>query len=64
MTENIDDLRAAGENCPFFSTDAANILALTDHLSREYGGAAGFLAQCGVGKDVLDALYGRLVKKA
>ena len=64
MRQNIDDFRQAGEKSPFFSTDAANILSLMEHLGREYGGSRAFLHQCGVGQDTLDALYHRLVKRA
>ena len=64
MRENIDDFREAGEKSPFFSTDAANILALLEHLRREYGGVNGFLRQCGVGEDTMEMLCRRLVKKA
>lgn len=64
MRENIDDFRQAGEKSPFFSTDAANILALMEHLRREYGGTTEFLRQCGAGNDTLEALHRRLVKRA
>ncbi|MBQ3276039.1 MAG: tyrosine-protein phosphatase [Oscillospiraceae bacterium] len=64
MRENIDDFREAGEKSPFFSTDAANILALLTHIRREYGGIVPFLRECGVGGDTLEALCQRLIKKA
>ena len=64
MREYIDDFADAGRSAPFFSTAAENILFLTDHLEREYGGVGAFLRQCGAGEDVLEAIRRRLVKRA
>ncbi len=64
MRENIDDFSRAGENSPFFSTDAANIQAVLTHLRREYGGVMEFLRQCGADDGALESICERLVKKA
>ena len=64
MRENIPDFAARKENAPFFSTAGENILAVCDHLEKEYGGTEQFLRECGVGTDALDALRCRLIKKA
>jgi len=64
MRRQLPDFQETELSFPFFSTDAANILTLTDHLRREYGGAAGFLRQCGAGEDTLAALRRRLIKRS
>lgn len=64
MNLHIPDFQGSGLDSPFYSTDAANILAVTGHLRREYGGATAFLRQCGTGEDTLAALRRRLIKKA
>ena len=64
MRENIPDFAARAENAPFFSTAGENILAVCEHLEREYGGAVRFLRECGAGADTLDALRRRMIKKA
>ena len=64
MRENIPDFAARKENAPFFSTAGENILAVCDHLEKEYSGAERFLRECGVGTDALDTLRRRLIKKA
>lgn len=64
MRENIPDFAAQGENAPFYSTAAENMLAVCEHLTREYGGTEAFLRECGTGADTLDALRRRLIKRA
>ena len=64
MRDNLPDFALVDRSTPAFSTAAEYMLALTDHLEREYGGAAAFLHQCGAGEDALEAIRARLVKKA
>lgn len=63
MRENIADFASRPDELPFFSTAGENILAVCEHLEREYGGAAAFLRACGVGTDTLEALRARLIER-
>lgn len=49
---------------PFFSTSPENMLRLTAHINKEYGGICSYLESCGISKETLLSLKNRLVQKA